>query len=116
MFIANARRSTQRNLEVGSLARRTTGCELTGLLKRIVELLDAAQRASARAVNALIAATYWEIGRRIVEREQRGAHCAGYGEELLARLPADLTRRVGRDSAWTTSNVRGNFTLPSISQ
>lgn len=33
------------------------------------ELLEAARRASARAVNALMTATYWEIGRRIVEFE-----------------------------------------------
>ena len=27
---------------------------------------------SARAVNAIMTATYWEIGRRIVEHEQQG--------------------------------------------
>ena len=38
----------------------------------VVELLDAARRASARVVNTLMTATYWEIGRRIVEHEQAG--------------------------------------------
>jgi len=41
-------------------------------------------------------ATYWEIGRRIVEFEQRGAKRAEYGAELLETLSADLTRRFGR--------------------
>jgi len=41
-------------------------------------------------------ATYWEIGRRIVEHEQKGQKRAGYGEEMLARLAVDLTRRFGR--------------------
>lgn len=41
-------------------------------------------------------ASYWEIGRRIVEFEQGGAERAGYGEELLKRLSADLTMRFGR--------------------
>lgn len=41
-------------------------------------------------------ATYWEIGRRIVEFEQGGAKRAGYGEALLKRLAVDLTGRFGR--------------------
>jgi hypothetical protein len=46
--------------------------------------------------NALMTATYWEVGRRIVEFEQGGEKRAGYGEELLARLADDLTARFGR--------------------
>ena len=41
-------------------------------------------------------ASYWEIGRRIVEAEQKGRRRAGYGEQLMARLSADLTARFGR--------------------
>ena len=41
-------------------------------------------------------ATYWEIGRRIVEFEQGGEARAGYGEQLLERLADDLTKRLGR--------------------
>ena len=41
-------------------------------------------------------ATYWEIGRRIVEFEQGGKSRAEYGEELLNRLSTDLTARFGR--------------------
>lgn len=67
-----------------------------GLVSDLVELLAAARSASVRAVNAVMTATYWEIGRRIVEHEQGGARRAGYGEELLARLAEDLTRRFGR--------------------
>jgi hypothetical protein len=50
------------------------------------ELLEAARRASTRAVNALMTATYWEIGRRIVEFEQHGKQRAQYGERLLEKL------------------------------
>jgi hypothetical protein len=45
----------------------------------IADLLEEARRASARAVNALMTATYWEIGRRIVEYEQGGKARAEYG-------------------------------------
>lgn len=41
-------------------------------------------------------ASYWEIGCRIVEAEQQGKRRAGYGEQLIARLSADLTARFGR--------------------
>lgn len=67
-----------------------------GLVAGIRELLEAARRSSARAVNTLMTATYWEIGRRIVEFEQGGSRRAGYGEELLKRLAQDLSARVGR--------------------
>jgi len=66
------------------------------VLAGVVELLDAARRASARVVNSLMTATYWEIGRRIVEHEQAGSKRAGYGEALLEGLSRDLTRRFGR--------------------
>ncbi|SAL76280.1 hypothetical protein AWB71_05207 [Caballeronia peredens] len=62
----------------------------------IVEVLESARRAAARSVNAIMTASYWEIGRRIVESEQGGAHRAGYGETLITRLAADLTSRFGR--------------------
>jgi predicted nuclease of restriction endonuclease-like (RecB) superfamily len=63
---------------------------------QIVALLQAARAASARSVNALMTASYWEIGRRIVEFEQGGAERAEYGEALIKQLAGDLTRRFGR--------------------
>ncbi|MBM4353310.1 MAG: DUF1016 domain-containing protein, partial [Deltaproteobacteria bacterium] len=75
------------------------GCEEGGyvdVLASVVSLLESARRASARAVNAVMTATYWEIGRRIAEFEQGGADRAGHGEGLLVQLSADLTSRFGR--------------------
>jgi predicted nuclease of restriction endonuclease-like (RecB) superfamily len=66
------------------------------LLSNVVSLLEAARRTSAKAVNHIITATYWEVGRRIVEQEQRGSHRAEYGERLIRRLAEDLTNRFGR--------------------
>ena len=65
-------------------------------LSEVSEILEGARRQAARSVNAILTATYWEIGRRIVEFEQRGAERAPYGEELLNRLAEDLTARFGR--------------------
>lgn len=80
----------------GPKAVQAKPTDYSEVLAGVVELLDAARRASARVVNSLMTATYWEIGRRIVEHEQRGKHRAVYGEELLSRLSLDLTRRFGR--------------------
>lgn len=78
-----------------------------GIHGGIVELLDAARQAAARSVNALMTASYWEIGRRIVEAEQQGRRRAGYGEQLKERLSADLTARFGRGFGATTWRACG---------
>jgi len=70
--------------------------DYSGLVGGISELLEASRHASARAVNALMTATYWEIGRRIVAFEQGGAIRAEYGTRLIERLSLDLTQRLGR--------------------
>jgi predicted nuclease of restriction endonuclease-like (RecB) superfamily len=66
------------------------------LLADIEHVLENARRASARSVNTIMTATYWLIGQRIVEQEQGGRVRARYGDALLERLSADLTRRFGR--------------------
>lgn len=66
------------------------------LVGGIAGVLEAARRTSARAVNAVMTATYWEVGRRIVEFEQGGAARAEYGAVLVERLSVDLVARFGR--------------------
>ncbi len=66
------------------------------LIASISDLLDHARRSSARAVNGILTATYWEIGRRIVEFEQGGKARAEYGEALIQRLAQDLGATAGR--------------------
>lgn len=80
------------------------------LLSGISELLESARRTAARRVHSVLTAAYWEIGRRIVEHEQKGQHRAEYGEQVVTRLAADLTRHHGR--GFSKSNVflmRGFF-------
>ena len=73
------------------------------LVSDISGLLEQARRGAARTVNAILTATYWEIGRRIVEHEQGGKATSEYGEKLLERLSTDLTARHGR--GFSRSNV-----------
>ena len=90
--------------------------EYGGLIGGIAELLEASRRIAARTVNALMTATYWEIGRRIVEFEQRGKKRAEYGEELLQRLAQDLTARFGRGFSYPNVNKFRQFYLAFPSQ
>ena len=66
------------------------------ILSGITEVISAARSAAARTVNAVMTATYWEVGRRIVEYEQGGAERAEYGKALARNLADDLTRQFGR--------------------
>jgi predicted nuclease of restriction endonuclease-like (RecB) superfamily len=72
---------------------------LTGygeVLGDMVSLIESARRAAARSVNAVMTATYFLVGRAVVEFEQKGAERAAYGAQLLERLGADLSARFGR--------------------
>jgi predicted nuclease of restriction endonuclease-like (RecB) superfamily len=62
----------------------------------IAALLEEARQQSARHINAILTATYWEIGRRIAEYLQAGEERADYGDEMLERLSTDLTKKFGR--------------------
>ena len=74
--------------------------DYTQLVSGITTLLDQARRTAVRSVNSILTATYWEVGRRIVEFEQGGRAKAEYGEALLKRLGGDLSARHGRGFSW----------------
>lgn len=79
------------------------------LIKDISTLLETAKKASARAVNTILTATYWEIGRRIVKYEYRGRGRAEYyGEKLLENISFDLQKKFGRGFS------RPNLTLMKL--
>ena len=77
----------------------------------VIALVESSRKTAARQINALMTATYWEIGRRIVETEQRGADRATYGEALIQRLAADLTARLGRGFSATNLKQMRSFHL-----
>jgi predicted nuclease of restriction endonuclease-like (RecB) superfamily len=66
------------------------------LVVGVVTLIEQGRLAAAKSVNFVLTSTYWLVGRRIVEHEQKGSKRAGYGEEVLKRLSRDLTSRLGR--------------------
>jgi hypothetical protein len=65
------------------------------IFSELIDLVESARRISAKSVNAVMTATYWEIGRRIVQHEQGCKNRAGYGEAILERFGQDLGNRFG---------------------
>jgi predicted nuclease of restriction endonuclease-like (RecB) superfamily len=86
----------------------------------ISQLLEAARGQAARSVNTFLTASCWEIGHRIVEFEQKGRERADYGQALLERLAADLTRKFGRgfsaDSLELMRRFYSAWPAPKISE
>ena len=66
------------------------------LVSDIGGLLVNARQHIANSVNTILVDTYWQIGRYIVEYEQKGAERAKYGSNLLNRLSNDLTLKYGK--------------------
>lgn len=75
----------------------------------IVRLLGTARAASARTINALMTATYWEIGRRIVDSEQAGQQRAEYGEALIRRFSPNPVLIQARKVRSAAKYTRGSF-------
>lgn len=107
----NAKPAKRKSSVLARTNKRAAGLNYHDWSGGIASLLEEARRQSARHVNAILTATYWEIGRRIVEYLQSGEVRAGYGEEILHRLSADLTKKFGR--GYSIRNLRSfrNFYL-----
>ncbi len=76
----------------------------TLLLSGVSLIINEARNASVRAINSIMSATYWEIGRMIVENEQKGKNRAGYGEKIIKGLSKDLTDCFGK--GFSARNLR----------
>lgn len=68
----------------------------TELIGQIGHLLSAGRQMATQQVNTILVKTYWEIGKYIVEFEQKGNEKATYGAELLNRLSKDLSFTYGK--------------------
>jgi predicted nuclease of restriction endonuclease-like (RecB) superfamily len=69
---------------------------LSSLLTEVRQLIQSARRSVSTVVDTFQVMTNFEIGRRIVEHEQKGAKRAAYGAELLKELSSRLTEEFGR--------------------
>jgi len=72
----------------------------TGAVSNVYEsikaIIETARHTSYQAVNVAMLKAYWNIGREIVEEEQRGKTRADYGKYLIKELSAKLTKNLGK--------------------
>ena len=66
------------------------------LVEHIGVLLHDGRLKAVQSVNTILVNTYWEIGRYIVEFEQKGKEKAEYGSQLFERLSKDLSLAYGK--------------------
>jgi hypothetical protein len=78
------------------LSRSQEDQGLSQLVTELRGLIQSARHTAATTINTLQVLTNFEIGRRIVEREQQGAERAEYGKELLKVLSERLTEEFGK--------------------
>ena len=64
--------------------------------KEVIQLLKVARQEAVKSVNKTIVIAYFEVGRRIVEKEQKGEHRAKYGAYLLKQLSTVLTKEFNK--------------------
>jgi predicted nuclease of restriction endonuclease-like (RecB) superfamily len=66
------------------------------LISQIGNILQSGHEKAIQTVNAVLVQTYWEIGKYIVEFEQKGSEKSEYGSNLLEQLSKDLKQRFGK--------------------
>ena len=74
------------------------------LISDLAFFIEQGRKAAVRYVNTSLVATYWLIGKRIVDYEQEGKQRAEYGRALLKHLSNDLTKQVGK--GWSEPHLR----------
>jgi predicted nuclease of restriction endonuclease-like (RecB) superfamily len=76
----------------------------TAFVEDVKGIIAEGMRNAYRSVHAAALATYWRVGRRIVEEEQSGEARARYGQRLVAGLSAELLAEFGE--SYSERNLR----------
>lgn len=85
--------------------------------ENVLNVLDKARKNAKTAVNLSMVYAYYEIGKIIVEEEQRGKKRAAYGTQLVNELSAYLTRMYGKGfSVGNLKNIRQFYRVYSTDQ
>ena len=76
--------------------KEITSRNYDNLIDRIANILVEARTKVVREINKAQVLAYWEIGREIVEFEQKGRARGEYGEYLIERLSKDMAPKFGK--------------------
>lgn len=81
--------------------------EFSSILQEIKSIIKKARYNSFTAVNTEMLKAYYEIGRKIVEEEQKGKKRVEYGENLIDILSEELIKEFGKGFSTTAlKNMR----------
>ena len=83
----------------------------TDFYNKVVELLKQARNSVVRTINKTMVYTYFEIGKIIVEEEQKGKSRAEYGAKLLKELSKQLSKEFGKGFSVTNLKQMRQFYL-----
>ncbi len=70
-------------------------------IRSLKDEVQAAQIKAARSVNAQLIGLYWELGKRITEKQQ----AAGWGDAVIGKIAQDLTRELGGVKGFSRRNL-----------
>ncbi len=85
--------------------------ENKSLFHSIKSLIEDSRAKIVRNVNSVIVYTHYEIGRMIVDSEQKGKERADYAEKTLVQLSADLSKEYGGGYSRTNLEYMRKFYL-----
>lgn len=89
----------------------------TNFLHQVCNLLENARKNVKTAVNLSMVYTYYDIGRLIIEEEQKGNNRADYGKYILKELSLHLCKRFGKGFSVTNlKQMRQFYTIYSRDQ
>jgi len=74
------------------------------LYTTINQIIEEARNMVYRTANFTMVQAYWNIGKTIVEEEQKGKERAEYGQELIKQLSKKLTKKHGK--GFTETNLK----------
>lgn len=66
------------------------------LFLAVRHIIESARAKSYHAINKYLLKSYWQIGKLILDDEQKGASRAAYGEAVLKNLAIQLTQEFGK--------------------
>ena len=72
--------------------------------KDVHKILDDAKNKTYAAANNIMTYAYWNVGKRIIEQEQKGESKARYGSYLVKRLSQELSEEYG--IGFSVANIR----------
>lgn len=73
-------------------------------LQQASDILENARKSAKTALNLAMVYSYYEVGRMIVEEEQRGRERAGYGKYIIKELSEYLTELLGK--GYSVTNLK----------